>query len=110
MPNRFTTVPLRPVPELGPRLGPVVTVADAFMAATYSRPNGLSLRTSWVTPATLYLASLSALAAVVIAILLVDHGGVPAMIGALALVLAAVGSTAIVLVGAAQRRAERRTV
>jgi hypothetical protein len=107
MPNRFTAVPARPVPALGPRLGPVVSIADAFMAAAYSRPNGLSLRTSWVTPATLYLAASSALAALVLAVLLVGHGGAPSVIGAVVLVLGAVGSAAVVLVGAAQRRASR---
>jgi hypothetical protein len=107
MPNRFTAVPARPVPELRPRLGPVVSIADAFMAATYSRPNGLSLRTSWVTPAPLYLAASSAFAALILAVLLVAHGGVPSVIGAVVLVLGAVGSAAVVLVGAAQRRASQ---
>jgi hypothetical protein len=108
MPNRFTAVPARPVPELGPRLGPVVSIADAFMAAMYSRPNGLSLRTAWVTPSTLYLAASSAFAALLLAALLVAHGGVPSLIGAVVLLLGALGCAAVVLVGAAQRRASRQ--
>jgi len=30
-------------------------VADRFMALMWSRPGGLSLRTTWVTPATIWL-------------------------------------------------------
>jgi hypothetical protein len=31
-------------------------MADRFMAMMWSRPGGLSLRTTWVTPATIWLA------------------------------------------------------
>jgi hypothetical protein len=31
-------------------------VADRFMALMFSRPGGLSLRTTWVTPASIWLA------------------------------------------------------
>jgi len=33
----------------------LLPVADRFMAVMWSRPGGLSLRTSWVTPATIWL-------------------------------------------------------
>jgi hypothetical protein len=34
----------------------LLPVADRFMALMWSRPGGLSLRTTWVTPATIWLA------------------------------------------------------
>ena len=33
----------------------LLPVADRFMALMWSRPGGLSLRTTWVTPATIWL-------------------------------------------------------
>jgi hypothetical protein len=105
MANRFTAVPLRPVPELGRRMGPVVAIADLFMSLMISRPNGLSLRDSWVTPATLWLAALYAPAALVLAALLVSHGGWPSFLAAAALFVTACGSAAVVLLGEVQRRA-----
>jgi len=35
----------------------LLPVADLFMGVMWSRPGGLSLRTTWVTPATLWLSS-----------------------------------------------------
>ena len=53
MPNRFTRVPDRPVPPL-PWLGRMVLpLADLFMILMASRPRSGSLRTTWVTPATI---------------------------------------------------------
>lgn len=51
----WTRVPDRvpPVDKLQLRLLPL---ADLFMGLMWSRPRGLSLRTSWVTPATIGLA------------------------------------------------------
>jgi len=49
------------VPKEPPRLDPVqvrlLPLADLFMGLMWSRPGGLSLRTTWVTPATLWLSS-----------------------------------------------------
>jgi hypothetical protein len=104
MANRFTAVPLRPVPDLGRRMGPLVFMADLFMALMISRPNGLSLRDSWVTPATLWLGALYTPAALVLAAFLVSHGGWPTFLGAAVLFLTALGSMAVVLLGVVQRR------
>jgi hypothetical protein len=104
MANRFTAVPLRPVPELGRRMGPVVILADLFMGLMLSKPNGLSLRGSWVTPATLWLAALYIPAALVLAVLLVTHGGWPSFLAAAILFVVAWGSAAVVLLGVVQRR------
>jgi hypothetical protein len=105
MANRFTAVPPRPVPDLGRRMAPVVAVADLFMWLMISRPNGLSLRDSWVTPATLWLAAVYSPAALILAALLVGHGGWPSFLAAAALFVTAWGSTAVVLLGVVQRRA-----
>jgi hypothetical protein len=88
-------------------MGPVVAIADLFMALMLSRPNGLSLRSSWVTPATLWLASLYTPAWLIVAVLLVIRGGWPSFIAATALVAISLGSAAVGTVGAAQRRASR---
>jgi hypothetical protein len=109
MANRFTAVPLRPVPELGRRMRPVVAIADLFMSLMISRPNGLSLRDSWVTPATLWLAALYTPAALVLAAILVSHSGWPSFLAATVLFVTAWGSTAVVLIGVIQRRAAARS-
>lgn len=104
MPNRFTAVPQRPAPQLSSRMGPVVAVGDLFMALMLSRPGGLSLWNSWVTPATLWLASLFAPAALIVAALFLIRGGWLSLVVAIVLVATAGGSAAVVLVGAVQRR------
>jgi hypothetical protein len=43
------------VPPLDPWQLRLLPVADRFMALMWSRPGGLSLRTTWVTPATIWL-------------------------------------------------------
>jgi hypothetical protein len=89
-------------------MAPVVATADMFMALMLSRPGGLSLRTSWVTPATLWLASLFAPAALIVAVLLLIGGGWLSLVASVVLVAIAVGSAAVVAVGTAQRRTPRR--
>ncbi len=51
----WTRVP-KDVPPLDPWQLRLLPVADRFMALMWSRPGGLSLRTTWVTPATIWLA------------------------------------------------------
>jgi hypothetical protein len=85
-------------------MAPVVAAGDLFMGVMLSRPGGLSLRNSWVTPATLGLAGLFAPAALLVAALLLIRGGWPSWVGALALVAVSLGSAAVVTVGAVQRR------
>jgi hypothetical protein len=83
-------------------------VADLFMGLMWSRPGGLSLRTTWVTPATLGLAvavilvvGLPGLGAAVYGIanrqLLVAVGGLIAM-------ALGIGAAAVALYGIRQRR------
>jgi len=88
-------------------MAPVVATADMFMALMLSRPGGLSLRTSWVTPATLWLASLFVPAALIVAVLLLIGGGWLSLVASVVLVAIAVGSAAVVAVGAAQRHTSR---
>jgi hypothetical protein len=104
MANRFTAVPSAPAPSLGRAMTPVIAVADLFMGAMLSRPGGLSLRTTWVTPATLILAGLCTPVAALLAGLLLFHGGWLAVIAAALLLAAGLGSGAVVLVGVAQHR------
>jgi hypothetical protein len=51
----WTRVPKDPPPIDGWQLR-LLPLADLFMGLMWSRPGGLSLRTTWVTPATLGLA------------------------------------------------------
>ena len=50
----WTRVP-KSVPPLDPWQLRLLPLADRFMALMWSRPGGLSLRTTWVTPATIGL-------------------------------------------------------
>ena len=52
----WTRVPKEP-PPLDPVQARLLPLADLFMGLMWSRPGGLSLRTTWVTPATLGLSS-----------------------------------------------------
>jgi hypothetical protein len=107
MPNRFTAVPQRPPPELSGHMAPVVAIGDLFMALMLSRLAGLSLRNSWVTPATLWLASLFAPMALIVAALFFIRGGWLSL-AAIVLIAIAMGSAAVVTVGAVQRRTPRQ--
>lgn len=51
----WTRVP-KDVPPIDAWQLRLLPLADRFMALMWSRPGGLSLRTTWVTPATLWLA------------------------------------------------------
>ncbi|MDQ6710659.1 MAG: hypothetical protein M3Z11_08910 [Candidatus Dormibacteraeota bacterium] len=99
MANVLTRVPSTPPPIDRIQLW-LLPIADAVMAAMWSRPGGLSLRTTWVTPATVWLCLGVALFAVVLAIALVSHGlasGQPIslILGIVALVVAfAIGTVA----------------
>jgi hypothetical protein len=85
-------------------------VADAFMLAMISRPPSGTLRTTWVTPATIALC----VAVVVVGIPLGVFAGAHAMAtgalwfwaGSAATLLFATGSGAVVAVAIAQRAAK----
>ena len=103
MPNRFTAVPPGPAPNLPGALGPVLAVADIFMGIMLSRPDGLSLRRTWVTPATVGLCAATTVACAVLAGLLAAHGGWPADVAVGSLIVIVAGSAAVVAVGVTQR-------
>ena len=109
MPNRFTRVPETPAPELHGIGRAAVPIADAFMVALASRPTSGSLRTTWVTPATLWMSSAGAVGAVALAVLLITGALGPAssivLVGAAICLLFAVGAASVALVGLQQRRA-----
>ncbi len=109
MPNRFTRVPLTPVPAPGGLAAAVLPVADAFMIAMFSKPASGTLRTTWVTPSTFWMALGTFLGALVIGTLLFTGVVGPlttiSLVGCLICLLFAVGAGAVAIVGAAQRRA-----
>jgi hypothetical protein len=76
-------------------MAPVVAVADLFMGLMLSAPGGLSLRTAWVTPATLLLTCLYAPIAALLALLLVLRGGWLWIVCALLVALTGLGSSAV---------------
>ena len=104
MPNRFTAVPARPVPPVVRGMAPVLVVADLFMGLMLSRPGRLSLRTTWVTPATLLLTGLYTAVSIVLAVLLLLRGGWVWALCAVVLLVAGAGSGCVAAVGLSQRR------
>jgi hypothetical protein len=110
MPNRFTRVPDGPVPDLPGALRLVIPVADLFMLAMISRPSTGSLRTTWVTPATLQLSLVLTAAGLAIAIVLAASGTarvLPLLVLVVVLILFAAGTGAVAIVGIGQRVAMR---
>jgi CHASE2 domain-containing sensor protein len=85
-----------------------VPLADLFMRAMLSRPASGSLRVTWVTPATLSLAVVIGLGAVALLVIcaaaLARGGGWPLVVGMAGCAVIGAGSSAVGLVGAAQRR------
>jgi hypothetical protein len=82
------------VPPLDPWQLRLLPVADRFMALMWSRPGGLSLRTTWVTPATI------GLGLAVVAVLGLPGLGVMAYGIATGQLLLAVGGLLAVALGA----------
>jgi len=112
MANRWTEVPDRPVAALPRWAARVLPAADAFMWLMASRPGGLSLRSAWVTPATILLAAAAAIAGAALVVLAVTglarDGPAVQVVAAIAGLVLLSGSAAVVLVGVGQRRADRR--
>jgi len=90
----------------------LLPLADLFMALMWSRPGGLSLRTTWVTPATLGLA-----AAVILVVGLPGLGAIAygaanrqllALFGGLVASALGIGAAAVALYGIRQRRLSAR--
>jgi hypothetical protein len=66
--NRLTAIPETPVPRAGALAAAVMPLADGFMRVMLSRPQTGSLRSTWVTPATLWLSLASGALAAALAI------------------------------------------
>jgi hypothetical protein len=99
------------VPEGAPPLDPwqlrLLPVADLFMGLMWSRPGGLSLRTTWVTPATIWLGVAALALAGVPGLFAVGHGiaigrGLDVLVGVVAVVLA-FGAGTVAVYGIRQR-------
>ncbi|HEY8761427.1 MAG TPA: hypothetical protein VIP52_11015 [Candidatus Dormibacteraeota bacterium] len=109
MSNRFTRVPEGPVPPLPRLLQVFIPPADLFMLAMVSRPATGSLRTTWVTPATLQLGLAVGVVGLALAFFALYRGlggaGVLAVAGGVLLLLLGIGAGSVAIVGAAQRRA-----
>jgi hypothetical protein len=107
VPNRLTRVPDAPVPELPAAVRMILPLADGFMLAMASRPATGSLRTTWVTPATLQLSAAAAVVGLGMGAfalhLFSGAGGVLLLVGGVLLVALGVGSGAVAVVGIAQR-------
>lgn len=105
MPNVFTRVPDRPVPALPGWAALPLRVADVFMVAMWSRPPTGTLASTWVTPGTLQLSAVLTPVNLALGVALLALGGsvLWVLVGIL-LVVMAVGSGCVAVVGFAQRR------
>ena len=107
MPNRLTRVPDRPVPPLPAAGRALLPLADLMMVVMLSRPASGSLRTTWVTPATVWLAVPTAVLGAAASLIVIAGGGgsgLLALAGGLLLLGLAAGSAAIVVVSLLQHR------
>jgi hypothetical protein len=104
--NRFTRVPAGSPPLDGIQLR-LLPLADVVMWLMLSRPGGLSLRTTWVTPATILLCSGVAFAAGILGVVGLSYGlssgYVLPLIAGLLSTAAAIGCASIALYGVRQR-------
>jgi hypothetical protein len=108
MPNLLTRVPTTEVPPLPAPLSDVIAVADLFMVLMLSRPTSGSLRTTWVTPATLVLTVGTALVSAVCLVVAVSGlSWVGRLAAGVGLGMIAAGSASIAVVGLAQRVGRR---
>jgi hypothetical protein len=109
VPNRFTRVPGGAVPPLPGWAGPVLPVADLFMELMLSRPASGTLRSTWVTPATLQLcgalAAIGSVLGVVLGRQALATGAWLEAAAGLVLFVLAIGAAAVAAVGLAQRGA-----
>jgi len=107
----WTRVPKDPPPLDAWQLR-LLPLADLFMALMWSRPGGLSLRTTWVTPATLGLAL-----AVILVVGLPGLGAIAygaanrqllVLLGGVVASALGIGAAAVALYGIRQRRLSAR--
>ena len=107
MPNGLTRVPQSPPPPLD-RFTWIVRTADLAMRLFYSTPRSGTLRTTWVTPATLWFAYLAAIGCVVIGVLCASQHLIALALWAAVLTIVILGvlalaCTAIACTGTLQR-------
>lgn len=109
MSNGLTRVPDGPVPPLPALVQLFIPPADLFMLAMISRPATGSLRTTWVTPATLQLGLAVGVVSLLLASFALYRGfsgsGLLAIAGGVLLFGLGLGAASVAIVGAAQRRA-----
>jgi hypothetical protein len=111
MSNLLTAVPAQPPPPPRTTAKRLVPVADLFMAALLSRPATGSLATTWVTRATLLLATACLVGmTTLIAVLVANAGQWPVLVsvlGTIACVAFGAGSISVLIVGLDQRRSRQ---
>jgi hypothetical protein len=110
MANAWTRVP-QGRPPLDPLQLRLLPVAGLFMGLMWSRPGGLSLRTTWVTPATIWLGLAAVLLVGIPAVAAVGYGlaarqGLEVIVGLIGAALAG-GAGTVALYGIRQRRLVR---
>jgi hypothetical protein len=107
MPNRLTRVPETPPPPLD-NFRWILKVADVAMGLFYSTPTSGTLRTTWVTPATLAISYVAAIGCIVIAFLCAAQDLVTLALWAVVLIIVvcavlALSCAAIACTGTLQR-------
>jgi hypothetical protein len=107
----WTRVP-KDVPPLDAWQLRLLPLADLFMGLMWSRPGGLSLRTTWVTPATLGLALAVILVVGLPGLGAIAYGAanrqVLVLVGGLVASALGIGAAAVALYGIRQRRLSAR--
>ena len=92
---------------MSPAYGPILVVADLFMGLMWSRPGGLSLRDTWVTPSSAGLAAGLVVVCPIIAVMLLTGAmSIAAAVGLAFAAVMTVGSAAVALVWLGQRLAK----
>jgi hypothetical protein len=108
MSNRLTRVPEAPVPALPAVVRLLIPAADLFLLIMISRPATGSLRTTWVTPATLQLGfAVGAVSLVLACVSLyrsIGGSDLFALAGGALLLILGTGAGSVAIVGVAQRR------
>ena len=108
----MTRVPEGPVPPLPALVRLFIPPADLFMRAMISRPATGSLRTTWVTPASLQLGLAVGFVSLILAAVAINRGvtgsGPLAIVGGVLFLAIAIGAGSVAIVGLAQRTALKR--
>lgn len=110
MANRLTRVPAGNPPLDATQLR-LLPLADTVMWLMFSRPGGLSLRTTWVTPATIWLCSTVAFTGAFLGLAVcwygLSSGHLLPLVGGLLTLVGAAGCCGVAVYGIRQRRLNR---